>query len=94
MSYFEQFYNIDRVKTLRTYAPALNLSRFDRLGWEWQDSGADAIEKALLARRRIPLISPEMAAALVPVDELTYKAGLMVANMDGVYKPKKREEGT
>ncbi len=58
------------------------------MGWEWQDSGADAIEKALLARRRIPLISPEMAASLSLVDELTYKAGLMVANWEGLYKPK------
>lgn len=88
MSYFEQFYNLNGVKSLRTYAPALNLSRFDRLEWEWKDSGADAIEKALLARRRIPLITPEMAASLPPVDELTYKAGMLVANMDGVYKPK------
>lgn len=89
MSYFEQFYNLDGVKSLRTYAPPCNLSQFDRLGWEWQDSGADAIEKALLARRRIPLLSAEMAAALPPVDALVYKAGMLVANMDGVYKPKK-----
>ncbi len=89
MSYFEQFYNVNGVKTLRTYAPPLNLSRFDRLGWEWQDSGADAIEQALLTRRRIDLISPSMAAELSPVDELNYKAGLMVANMEGLYKPVK-----
>ena len=89
MSYFEQFYNVDGVKTLRTYAPPLNLARFDRLDWEWQDAGADAIEKTLLARRRIALISPEMAAALSPVDPLTYKAGLLVANMAGLYTPKK-----
>lgn len=89
MSYFEQFYNIDGVKTLRTRTPPLNLARFDRLGWEWQDSGADAIEKALLARRRISLVSAEAAAALSPVDPLTYKAGMLVANLDGVYKPKK-----
>ncbi len=88
MSYFEQFYNINGVKTLRAYALPLNLARYDTLGWEWQDSGADAIEKLLLARRRIPLISPEMAASLAPVDELTYKAGLMVANFEGLYKPK------
>jgi hypothetical protein len=88
MSYFEQFYNINGLKTLRTYTPPLNLSRFDSVGWEWQDSGADALEKILLARKRIALITPEMAAGLSPVDELTYKAGLMVANLDGVYKPK------
>ncbi len=88
MSYFEQFYNVNGVKTMRTYAPPLNLARFDRLDWEWKDSGADVIEKALLARRRIPLISAEMAACLSPVDDLNYKAGLMVANTAGLYKPK------
>jgi hypothetical protein len=88
MSYFEQFYNINGIKTLRTHTPPLNLAGFDRLGWEWNDRGADAIEKALLARRRITLVTPEMAAALSPVDELTYKAGLLVANPDGLYKPK------
>lgn len=88
MSYFEQFYNINGVKTLRTHTPPLNLSRFDRLGWEWNDRGADAIEKALLERRRITLVTPEMASMLSPVDELTYKAGLLIANPDGLYKPK------
>jgi hypothetical protein len=88
MSYFEQFYNVNGVKTLRTHTPPLHLARFDRLGWEWNDRGADAIEKALLARRRITLVPPEIAAALSPVDELTYKAGLLVANPDGLYKPK------
>jgi hypothetical protein len=29
-----------------------------------------------------------MAAQLQKVDDLTYKAGLMVANYDGLYKPK------
>jgi len=88
MSYFEQFYNVNGVKTLRTHTLPLDLARFDRLGWEWNDRGADAIEKALLARRRITLVPPEIAAALSPVDELTYKAGLLVANPDGLYKPK------
>lgn len=88
MSYFEQFYNINGVKTLRSYTNPVNLSPFDRVGWEWQDSGADRIEKALLARSRRPLISAEMAAALTPVDEITYKAGLMVADFNGLYKPK------
>jgi hypothetical protein len=88
MSYFEQFYNVNGVKTLRTHTPPLDLARFDRLGWEWNDRGADAIEKALLARRRITLVPPEIAAALSPVDELTYKAGLLVADPDGLYKPK------
>lgn len=87
MSYFDQFYNVERVKTLRTYTLPLNLSRFDRLGWETTEAGADAVEKALLSRQRYPLITPEMAAALSPVDDLTYQAGLSAANWDGLYRP-------
>lgn len=87
MTYFEQFFNINGVKTLRTYTRPLDLARFDRLGWEFTRRGADAIEKALLARKRIPLVTPAMTAALSPADELAYKAGLMVANWDGLYKP-------
>lgn len=88
MSYFEQFYNVNGVKTLRTYTPPLNLKGFDRLHWEWSDEGTNAIEQALLKRRRIPLITAEMAAELGPVDEITYKAGLLMANPEGLYKPK------
>ena len=88
MSYFDQFFNVDGVKTLRSYTLPLNLARYDRVGWEWSDAGVDEIEKALLARRRFSLISPESAAALAPVDPLTYKAGLLVANAAGLYQPK------
>jgi hypothetical protein len=88
MSYFEQFYNVNGIKTLRTYTMPFNLARLDHLDWETLDSGVDAIEKALLARRRIPLITAEMAAGLSPVDEIAYKAGLTIANPDGLYQPK------
>lgn len=88
MTYFEQFYNLNGIKSLRTCTRALNLARFDRYGWEWQDQGVDRIEKALLKLKRRPLISPEMAAALTPVDPLTYQAGMLVANPEGIYKPK------
>jgi len=88
MSYFEQFYNIDGLKTLRSHTRPLNLTRFDGLGWEYTQQGADTVEKVLLKRKRYSLLTPAMLAALTPVDELTYKTGLMVANWDGLYKPK------
>jgi hypothetical protein len=89
MSYFELFYNVNGVKTLRTHTRPVNLSQYDSTCWEWKDSGADMIEKALLGRKRFPLLPPETADILSPVDDLTYKAGLMVANYDGLYKPVK-----
>jgi len=88
MAYFEQFYNVDGVKTLRTHTRLVDLARYDALDWEWSDRGADGIEKLLLSRKRYALVTPEMTANLSPVDELNYKAGLLAANFDGLYKPK------
>jgi len=89
MSYFEQYYNINGIKTLRSHTRPVNLAQFDRYDWEWSDAGADGIEKALLQRRRYALLPPESIASLSAVDELVYKAGVMVANWDGIYKPVK-----
>jgi hypothetical protein len=88
MSYFDDFFNVDGVKTLRYYTRPLNLKTFDRLDWTSSDAGADAIEQRLLKLIRIPLLTTEMAASLSPVDELSYKAGLLNVNYAGLYKPR------
>jgi hypothetical protein len=88
MSYFEDFYNVNGVRTLRTYTRPLNLAAYDRFGWEYSDAGVDKIEKKLLSLRRIPLITPEMAARLNPLDQLSYQAGMLGTNLKGVYQPK------
>jgi hypothetical protein len=91
MSYFEDFYNVNRVKTLRTYTRPLNLKFFDRLGWEWSEAGVDAIEQRLLDMRRLPLLIPSLAASLSLTDELSYRAGMINVNYAGLYQPKKPE---
>jgi len=89
MSYFEVFFNVNRVKTLRTYTRPLNLKSFDRLSWEWSEAGVDAIERRLLDMSRRPLLSPNLAASLSVTDELSYQAGMMNVNYAGLYQPKK-----
>ena len=89
MSYFEDFYNLDGVKTLRYYTRPANLSRFDPVGWEWKDDCLVEIEDYLNTLRRYPVLTPEMASELAPVDPLAYRAGMVGANLEGVYKPKK-----
>jgi hypothetical protein len=88
MSYFDDYFNVNGVRSLRYYTRPLKLSAFDRLEWEVSDAGTDAIERRLLQLRRIPLLSPEMAASLEPVDALSYKAGMLNVNHAGLYKPK------
>ena len=89
MSYFDGFFNVDGVRTLRSYTRPLRLAAYDQNGWMWSDAGADAIEKRLLQLYRYPLLTPEMAANLVKVDPLTYKAGTLATNPAGLYQPKK-----
>lgn len=88
LSYFEAYYNIHGQKTLRAYTRVLDLRRYDRYGWMWDDQGVAVVEQRLYSLKPIPLITPEMAAQLQPVDPLTYKAGLLVANPAGLYQPR------
>jgi hypothetical protein len=87
MSYFEDFYNTDGVKTLRSYTRPLNLARFDRLGWMWRSDGLDDIINHMNAMRRYVLVTPEMAAWLSPVDQRSFDAGRLGVNPAGLFIP-------
>ncbi len=87
LSYFEDYFNVQGLKTLRGYTWPLDLRAFDRLGWEWRDAGVDAIEQRLGRLRRTYLLTPEMAAALSPVDRRSLTAGLFGSDPDGLFKP-------
>ena len=54
VSYFEQFYNVEREKTLRGYTLPLNLRAFDRHGWMVRDEPLDWIAEKLDRTRRVP----------------------------------------
>lgn len=88
MSYFEDFYNVNGLRTLRYYTVMVNLSYYDETGWMWDDSGCDVIEEALKHLRKFRLISLAQAEALHPLDPLSYKSGTLGTNPDGLYKPK------
>jgi hypothetical protein len=88
MSYFEQYYNLDREKTLRGYTGPLNLKRFDRLNWMTADETMDLIAQRTEEIRRVMLIDAEMEKRLSPVDDRSYQAGLTGADPNGIYKQK------
>lgn len=87
LSYFEQFYNVSKEKTLRQYTVPLNLRSFDRLNWMGSDEHLDDIGIRLDEIRRNALLTAAMARRLSPVDDRSYKSGLLGANWDGLYKP-------
>ena len=87
MSYFEQYYNIEREKTLRGYTGPLNLNRFDRLDWMTKDEPLELIARRTDEIRRIDLLPPALAEKLSPVDERSYQAGLTGTDPKGLFKP-------
>lgn len=89
MSYFEDFYNLERLKSLRGYSQPLDLRRYDHLNWEWDDSGADFIWKHLPALRKYWILTPQQIAELPLIDLRSYQAGMLGTDMAGVYDPSK-----
>ena len=87
MSYFEQFYNVERAKTLRSYTLPLNLKAFDALDWMTRDDFLEHIARKLDRIRKVPVLTQLMISALSLVDERSYQTGLMGANEAGLYKP-------
>jgi len=87
MSYFEQYYNVAREKTLRGYTVPLNLRAFDKRNWMSSDEPLEAIAQRLDEIRRVQVLTETMIDGLSPVDERSYQAGLLGVNEAGLYKP-------
>jgi hypothetical protein len=88
MTYFDVFFNVAGMKTLRGYSRPVRLSAFDGLDWEIRDAGVEAIERHLYTLKPVPVITAEMAARLSPMDDISYRAGLLDSDPKGLYKIK------
>ncbi len=89
MSYFDDFYNIEGYKSLRSYIRPLDLATLDHLGWMWRDEAMDTIASLLERRSVTTVIHPRMVARLAPVDRRAFQAGMMGAVKAGIYVPPK-----
>lgn len=89
ISYFEDFFNVNGLRTLRYYTRPVHLNRFDRHNWMFSSGGVDWVESYLKTLKLIPLITPAQAARLNPIDQRSFDAGSLGINPDGAYQPKK-----
>lgn len=89
MSYFEQFYNVNREKTLRRYTVPLDLKVFDCLNWMTCDDGLERIARRLDALRSYPVLTKGMLRRLSPVDFRSYQSGLAGSDRAGLYQPRR-----
>jgi hypothetical protein len=90
LSYFEQFYNVERKKTLRSYTVPLDLKAFDKFNWMISDPSIEKIGERLDEIRKVRILTRGMIGSLSLVDERSYQAGLVGTNRAGLYQPGKR----
>jgi len=77
MSYFEQYYNLRRERTLRAYSRPANLKRFDRLDWMTTETGVWFIPEYLCHVAHTPLLTRHQASRLSRLDARSHAAGLV-----------------
>lgn len=87
LSYFEQYYNVEREKTLRGYTVPLHLARFDDVNWMTEDTHLERIAEKLDQIRRFTLLTPAMVRQLSAVDERSARAGMVGVNEAGLFRP-------
>jgi hypothetical protein len=87
MSYFEVYFSIDGIKTLRGYTRPLDISSYDHLDYAWNESGATQLYKAMYRRKAINLISRSAAAELLPIDERALASGIVGVDLGWVFRP-------
>lgn len=86
MTYFEVFFNVDGLKTMRGYMRPFNLSTYDRCQWQIDEAGARAVIQRFYARKFIPVVNAAQIARLALLDERAYRVNMLGVNMDGLYK--------
>ncbi len=75
ISYFNDYFNNRRERTMRTFSRPVNLKRFDRMNWMTTDEEVWFIPEYLLEIPHTKLLTPAMVKALNKVDLRSFQAG-------------------
>jgi hypothetical protein len=79
LSYFNDYFNKRRERTLRNYSRAVNLKRFDSMNWMTREDNVWFIAEHLLEIPHTRLITPQMEKALARIDKRSALAGVLGA---------------
>ena len=77
LSYFENYFNLRRQKTLRRFSRPVDLSRFDGRHWMTAEDDLWDIPEYLVDVRHYPLITKSQVARLGTVDQRMFHGGLV-----------------
>jgi hypothetical protein len=88
MSYFEVYFSIQGLKSLRGYTRPLDTARYDHLDYACSEAGAAQLYKILYRRKPIRLITDSAAAELLPIDDRGMASGTVGVDFGWVFRPK------
>jgi hypothetical protein len=75
ISYFDDYFNDRRERTMRTYSRPVNLRRFDHLSWMTSEKEVWYIPEYLLEIPHTKILTPRMEKNLSRIDERNFIAG-------------------
>jgi hypothetical protein len=76
LSYFEDYLNYRRERTLRTFSRPVNMRRFDHLNWMSQEKNVWFVAEYLCDISHTPLLTARMESALTRTDERSLRAAM------------------
>ena len=76
LSYFDNYCNLRRERSLRSYSAAVNLMRLDRRRWMTSEEDVWCVPELLIAARHYPLFPDKVARTLPRLDRRSFEAGL------------------
>jgi hypothetical protein len=89
MSYFPSFYNMDKEYSLRQFSVPLNLKKYKN--FQFDDDVMEVIGLKLSYIPVTKLMTPGMIRSLQKVDDRTFNAGMLGADIKGIYFPSKKK---
>ena len=89
MSYFDDYFNSEGERTLRSYSLPLKLTEQVYRGWRVAEEDLDPIGDHLDRLHHYRLMTARQERDLVPVDPRRLAAGLLGANEKGLWRPDK-----
>jgi hypothetical protein len=75
LSYFENYFNLRRERTLRSYSVPVNLKRLDNQHWMTSEEDVWCVPELLIAARHFPIIPDKVARTLPRIDRRSFEAG-------------------
>ncbi|HLF33317.1 MAG TPA: hypothetical protein VI583_03710 [Cyclobacteriaceae bacterium] len=90
MSYFDFYFNLDGIKSLRSYSLPVNVDRMNIPGWAITDTDLDPLGHQLNSFRHFPVIRSAGIKKLSLATASLMKSSLLGSNPAGLYKAKKQ----